>query len=112
LIAANTGRTFTVGGLEALCSSHRSDKADAEPRVFVSAEEANQKVLELRTKRLEAYKQCPGDIIEHARAEREMGLDYTNRLLLELLQNADDADRKSTRLNSSHETISRMPSSA
>ncbi len=91
LIAANTGRPFTVGGLEALCSSHRSDKSDDEPRAFASNAEVMQKVLELRRNRLEAYKQCPGDIVEHTRAEKEMGKDYTNRLLLELLQNADDA---------------------
>ncbi len=91
LIAANTGTPFTVGGLEALCSSHRSDKKDDAPRAFACSAEAIQKVRELRSNRLEAYKQCPGDIVEHTRAEKEMGKDYTNRLLLELLQNADDA---------------------
>ena len=91
LIAANVGRPFTIGGLEALCSSHRSDKTDGDQRPFASIEEAMQNVQKLRTSRLEAYKQCPGDVVEHARAEKEMGLDYTNRLLLELLQNADDA---------------------
>ena len=48
-------------------------------------------MTELRENRLAAYQRCPGDITEHARAENEMGLDYSNRLLLELMQNADDA---------------------
>lgn len=91
LIAANTGRPFTIGGLEALCSSHRSDATERNPKPFDSASEAMQKVHDLRTNRLDAYKRCPGDVVEHARAEKEMGLDHTNRLLLELLQNADDA---------------------
>jgi hypothetical protein len=91
LIAANTGRAFTVGGLEAVCSSHRSDKKDSHPRFFASEEEARGKADELRQNRLEAYMRCPGDIVEHARAEQEMGLDYSSRLLLELMQNADDA---------------------
>lgn len=91
LIAANTGRTFTDGGLEALCASHRSDKKDGKPTVFTSERDAIEKIKELRNSRLEAYLRCPGDIVEHARAEREMGLDYSSRLLLELMQNADDA---------------------
>jgi hypothetical protein len=91
LIVANIGMPFTVGGLEALCSSHRSDKTEGKPKAFACTAEAEKRVLELRMNRLEAYKRCPGDIVDHARAEKEMGLDYTNRLLLELLQNADDA---------------------
>ena len=91
LIAANTGRAFSVGGLEALCSSHRSDKNDCAPKDFISEQDAADKVTELRENRLAAYQRCPGDITEHARAENEMGLDYSNRLLLELMQNADDA---------------------
>ena len=35
-----------------------------------------------------------------------------NRVFYDALQNRDAGDRKSTRLNSSHEWISRMPSSA
>ena len=91
LIAANNGRPFTVGGLEALCASHRSDKHDGERSIFTSEQDALKKITDLRNSRLEAYQRCPGDIVEHARAEREMGLDYSNRLLLELMQNADDA---------------------
>ncbi len=91
LIAANTGKPFSIGGLEAVCNSHRSDETERNPGPFDSALEAKRKVDALRANRLDAYKRCPGDVIEHARAEKEMGLDYTNRLLLELLQNADDA---------------------
>lgn len=91
LIAANTGRAFSVGGLEALCSSHRSDKKDCAPRDFTSEQDAADKVEELKRGRLANYERIQGDITEHARAEKEMGLDYSNRLLLELMQNADDA---------------------
>ncbi len=91
LAVANQGKPFTVGGLAALCSSHRSDETERNPKPFRSAAEAEATVCQLRENRLAAYDRCPGDIVEHARAEREMGLDYTNRLLLELLQNADDA---------------------
>ena len=54
---------------------------------------------------------CPAEDADHdlvellARDEQQPGLDRAVRDL-------DEGDRKSTRLNSSHERLSRMPSSA
>lgn len=91
MIAANVGRPFAIGGLEALCASYCSDKSEGKPNEFASSSEAMGKVRELREKQLQAYRPKPLRIVEDAEHEKEMGLDYTNRLLLELLQNADDA---------------------
>ncbi len=90
LIIANTGRRFTIEGLEALCSSHLSDKTGDAQRVFESSGEARDLVTEIQKRYLEEYKANKRRIIEDARAEVETGRDYTNRLLLELMQNADD----------------------
>lgn len=91
LIVANTGQPFTFGGLEALCASHLSDKTDGEQRVFASSVEASDLVTAIQMRYLEEYKANKNRITEDARAEAEAGRDYTNRLLLELMQNADDA---------------------
>ena len=47
-----------------------------------------------------------------AESEKELGLGITDRQIEELKQNVTNLDRKSTRLNSSHRSQSRMPSSA
>ena len=64
----------------------------------------------------------PGGLSERGRAlllegGKALGLDLKPHLeafsrLYALLQEASGKDRKSTRLNSSHEFVSRMPSSA
>ncbi len=89
LIVANTGRPFTASGLQALCSSHVTEEEQA--KQIASAETAQQLVTEIRRHRLEAYKLVPEDVKAHANLEIETGRDYSNRLLLELMQNADDA---------------------
>ena len=91
LIVANTGRRFTIGGLEALCASHLSDKTDGEQNVFSCSAEASDLIAEIQGRYLEEYKANRRRITEDARAEAQTGRDYTNRLLLELMQNADDA---------------------
>lgn len=89
LIAANTGRPFTASGIQALCSSHVTEDEQAKP--IESADDAKRLVESIRNKRLEAYRLIPEDVHAHANLEFETGRDYSNRLLLELMQNADDA---------------------
>ncbi len=91
LIAANTGRPFTHGGLEALCSSHLSDKVNSDQHRFGTETEAKEAVDRIRERELRVYRDSSSRVIQDARLEAEMGRDYTNRLLLELMQNADDA---------------------
>ena len=81
LIVANTGRKFTIGGLEALCASHRSDKTVGTQRVLASSDEARSLVAEIQQRYLTEYKANKWRITEDARAEKETGRDYTNRLL-------------------------------
>jgi hypothetical protein len=91
LIAANTGRRFTHGGLEAICSSHLSDKLKGEQHEFASEADAKEAVCRIRKRELKVYSDSPSRLIQDARLEVETGRDYSNRLLLELMQNADDA---------------------
>jgi hypothetical protein len=91
LIAANTGRPFTRSGLEALCSSHLSDKMNGDQHLFGTDIEAREAVDGIRKRELMVYRDNFSRVIQDARLEVEMGRDYTKRLLLELMQNADDA---------------------
>ena len=65
---------------------------------------------------LQATKQRNGkDLMEYIKRFRDIALDcydhYEERTLVEMCM-TNMIDRKSTRLNSSHESVSRMPSSA
>ena len=68
------------------------------------------------TKRtFEIYRYDPDTDVKPYMQTIEVELDGTERMLLDALmklKEVDPRDRKSTRLNSSHEWISRMPSSA
>jgi len=90
LIACNKGRPFSAGGLDAICSSSRSNKVDAP---LASAARAREAVTKLRDLATELYltEGGPALIEEQHNTENDVSRSYGSRILLELLQNADDA---------------------
>lgn len=90
LIACNKGRTFSNGGLDAICTSNRSNKTDLPLESSEVAREAVTKVRELATG-LYLTEAGPTLLDEQCKAEVEVSRSYGARILLELLQNADDA---------------------
>lgn len=90
LVACNSGRPFSEAGLSAICSSNLSDK-DSAP--ITTTERAKAVIDEIREQRTQSYGvgAGPKDLKEHLKGERETGQSYGARVILELLQNADDA---------------------
>ena len=91
LAVANKGKHFTKEGLRAICQAHLSPKADKRSSPFIDNDDAERFLETMRNQRIDAYRHCPDDILEHARAEAALQNEYAGRILQELVQNAHDA---------------------
>jgi len=90
LIACNRGRPFSNGGLDAICTSNRSNKTDVPLESPEGARAAVTKLSDVATG-LYLTEAGPTLLEEQCNAEKGVSRDYGARILLELLQNADDA---------------------
>ena len=88
LIVANTGKAFTREGIISLCHLHSSEKQKAIKDNYG----CNLNLIEeIADRHLSIYEKDINMLGEHVRNEDAISIDYHDRLLLELLQNANDA---------------------
>ncbi len=93
LIAANTGHLFSKSGLKSICRSYLSAKEQSnESKLFSAEQEAIELMKSLREKRNEVYRTDPTQFEEDCKSQEYTRKDYAQRVLLELMQNADDAN--------------------
>ena len=109
--------------LETLCTSHglwmRRDDATGVIRVY-AASEFRRDLASMREEQTEVFTLLYPNAADIAQAMADVfgervrvsGLESDDAGVMDLQQRLQRLDRKSTRLNSSHEWISRMPSSA
>ena len=88
LIVANTGKAFTREGIISLCHLHSSEKQKAIKDNYGC--DLNL-IEEIADRHLSIYEKDINMLGEHVRNEDAISIDYHDRLLLELLQNANDA---------------------
>ena len=88
LIVANTGKAFTREGVISLCHLHLSEKQ----KVIKDDYGCDLNLIDkIASRRLRTYENDINLLGEHVRGEATISGDYHDRLLLELLQNANDA---------------------
>ena len=103
LIIANTGQPFSRRGIVSICASHlgtkyndlstRSDAEEIDGDLINSIRKIpdTNLISAIQNLKIQTYKTDPNLIPEHSRGEKEISLDYSERFIWELLQNADDA---------------------
>ncbi len=93
LLVANTGKPFSKEGFEAVCYTDTSSKTGEKATQAASEAEAKNWVDHLIEKKRKTFSD-PKQLQSASGTEQRTAKDYSARLLLELLQNAIDADRE------------------
>ena len=89
LYVANDGRPFSRLGVIGVCAANISDKKSTREDRYGESDEGL--IAAIRKRRIRTYKDDRDLLDEHANNEEEVSLDYQERFVWELLQNADDA---------------------
>ncbi len=91
LLVANTGTPFGRLDVVSVCASHLGTKQNYKP-IDPTPDIPDTKLIEkIRNREIETYGLNPNRLREDYSGEKETQLDYGNRAIWELLQNADDA---------------------